>query len=262
MIPSQEELANFLGSVPSPTTQQLAGLLRGALTPASNPLTLKLFEENSGTFPFSGAMTQASFRLDHRFSDYHNVFLRGSIAKDLNENSEFGALVGVSRGREVDLLDSTLVLSDTYIFSPRWVMDTRAMFSYGEVNVTPNDPNGPELSIGGFGFFNRDIFLPSYTIERHWQLRQSFSYIGGKHDVKFGYDFNPVRDAVYSETFFSGRFGFGEAVPLGALINSATADPQGAAKLGGLLAQLGRPAGQSGSAFSRRIPSGRRRGWF
>lgn len=115
LTPSQGELVGFLGSVPSPVTQQLAGLMKGALTPANNPLTLKLFEENSGTFPFHGATTQASFRLDHRFSDYHNVFLRGSIAKDLNENSEFGALIGFSRGRSVGLLDSTVVLSDTYI---------------------------------------------------------------------------------------------------------------------------------------------------
>jgi len=68
---------------------------------------------------------------------------------------------------------------------------------------------------------------------------QNFTYSSGRHNVRFGADINPVRDNVYSETFFSGRFSFGENVPLGALINSLAGDPNAAAALGQTLVQLG-----------------------
>lgn len=240
LTPSQEKLIGFLEKVPSQDIQGQAKQLRQVLTPASNPATLRLFESNSGTFPFDGATTQGSFRLDHQFTDYHQIFFRGSVARDRNDNTEFGALIGVSRGRRVDLIDSTVVLSDTYIFNPTWVMETRAMFSYGNIEVEPTDAIGPELNINGFGLFGRDIFLPSTTIERHYQWRQTFSRIGGKHDLKFGYDINPVQDTAESETFFGGRFGFGEAIPLRSIINGA-GDPAAADKLALLLQLFGRP---------------------
>lgn len=241
LTPSQEQLVSFFETINSPTLQEVAAQLRGSLVPVSNPSALKLFEESSGAFPFSGTSTQTSVRLDHRFGDYHNLFIRGSFAEDRAENTEFGALTAQSRGRTADLSDATLVVNDTFVFNPKWVLETGVMFSYGTIEVTPTDPIGPELNIEGFGFFNRDIFLPSRTIERHWQLRQNVSHVAGRHDVKFGYDFNPVIDSVISETFFGGRFGFGEAIPLSAVINAASGDPQASDRLTLLLGLFGRP---------------------
>ena len=58
-------------------------------------------------------------------------------------------------------------------------------------------------------------------VERAWQLRQNFTRVSGRHTFKFGADINPLRDSAQVETFFSGRFIFGEAVPLANLIDSA-----------------------------------------
>ena len=55
---------------------------------------------------------------------------------------------------------------------------------------------------------------------QNWNLHK------GKHDLKWGFDINPVRNNVYSATFFSGRFNFGEAVPLGQLLINATGNPR------------------------------------
>ncbi|MCS7023300.1 MAG: TonB-dependent receptor [Bryobacteraceae bacterium] len=91
--------------------------------------------------------------------------------------------------------------------------------------MIPTDRNGPELNIVGFGLFGRQIFLPYDGRERHYQVLQNFSHVAGRHSWKFGYDLNPVRTSFISETFFGGRFSFGEAVPLVNALVAVTGDP-------------------------------------
>ena len=51
------------------------------------------------SFPFSESSNLLSIRLDHHFSQKDSAFLRGSMNLARNENSQFGALIGFSRGR-------------------------------------------------------------------------------------------------------------------------------------------------------------------
>jgi hypothetical protein len=133
------------------------------------------------------------------------------------------------------------MVNDSLLLGSRTVVETRFMYNYNHIFFTPVDRNGPELNIAGFGFFGRDIFLPSRTYERHYQAMQNWTVSAGKHDLKFGFDINPVRDTVVSETFFSGRFNFGEAVPLANVLASATNDPTLPAQITAILRASGRP---------------------
>jgi hypothetical protein len=67
------------------------------------------------------------------------------------------------------------------------------------------------------------------------------SYHSGSHTVKFGYDVNPIRDNVQSQTFFSGRFNFGQAIPLSSLFATALGDPNFPASVAALLRAQNRP---------------------
>ncbi len=196
---------------------QLAGLsvaLSAALTPGLNPYVSKMFQSNSGTFPFGEATQTFSTRIDHRFSDRHSLYWRGSLSTLVNENSQFGALIAYNRGRDFDVWDGTTMVNDSLLLGANWVVETRAMFNFNHIAVSTVDPFGPEQNVTGFGYFGREIFLPSRTDERHYQVMQNWSHHSGSHDLKFGFDINPVRDRANTETFFSGRFNFGEAVPL------------------------------------------------
>src|SRR5207237_326968 len=137
----------------------------------------------------------------------------------------FGALIGYTRGRTIDGDEMSFVANHIYLPAPGWVSETRAQFSYYDLAAIPNDPNGPELNITGFGYFGRDTFQPFNVWERHSQFQQNVSFTAGRHHLKFGVDANPIRDHVRSQTFFGGRFAFGQVVPLSAVINSATGDP-------------------------------------
>lgn len=235
----QADLLNVLEASGSPLLVGLARQGRSLLVPGNNPRVSKLFTDNSGNFPFSERNDQMSGKYDIRFSEKHNLFFRTNFTKNPSNNNAFGALDGFNRGRSVNQTDLTGALSDTYLFSTRWIMETRAQIGYNRLKVLPNDPNGPEININGFGFFGRQIFVPYRNIERHYEALQNYSYLSGRHSVKFGWDINPVRVGQQSDTFLGGRFTFGSRIPLALVLQSATGDPNIATTLAGVLAGAG-----------------------
>lgn len=239
LTPSQQQLVDFFDASGSTQLRSLAAAMRQALIPGNNPRTVALFDRNSGNFPFSEDTTQFSLRLDYRPSERHSFFWRGNLTKTFSQNAQFGALIAFNRGRSLDVLDGALMASHTWVPGPRWVVETRAGYGYNMLDVQPTDPFGPELNISGFGFFGRDIFLPSTAFERHYQFQQHWNAHRGTHGLKFGVDINPVRDRVRSETFFSGRFSFGGRVPLALVLNNFAGDPNFATRLGETLAAAG-----------------------
>lgn len=250
MTPSQTALAAFLDGSGVPDFRALAGVMRRILITNDFPGTLALFRNNSGEFPFSEGDTQLSLRLDEQASPRHGLFLRGNLTRDRNANAQFGSLVAFNRGRTIKGFDGTWALRDTWVRNAHWVSETWAAFGYNNLEVLPTDPIGPSFDITGFGFFGRDIFLPSKTVERHYLVQHVTSIVAGRHEFKFGGAVNPVQDVVRSDTYFAGRFGFGEAVPLGAVLDLVSGNPGLDATLAGALAS----ANQSGLAASLEAP--------
>ncbi|MCL5742498.1 MAG: carboxypeptidase regulatory-like domain-containing protein, partial [Acidobacteria bacterium] len=223
LTPSQQQLYDFFDSVVA--FKPLAAGMRQALITDNFPKTLKLFNDNSGNFPFSEYDNHVSLRIDHHFSEKDFLFWRGTWSQSWDQNSQFGALIAFNRGRNVGRRDKGMMVSNTYIMNPKWVSESRAMWDDHTLTVTPIDSMGPDITVTGFGSFGREIFLPSNAYERHWQFQQNFNYTSGRHAIKFGVDINPVRDHVYSAIFFGGRFSFGEQIPLASLLPMLTHDP-------------------------------------
>ncbi len=238
---SQQQLVDFFNATGNPLLVGLARQASQLLVPGNNPALVKLFNDNSGVFPFSEDLTTFGLKLDHRFSDRHSAFFRGNVTSNFQENSNFGALDGYNRGRAIGTKDATAMVSDTFLFNPRWLMETRLMFNYNTLEVIPTDKLGPEINIAGFGLFGRQIFVPFLNHERHYQVIQNFSYLSGRHSVKFGYDLNPMRNTQQSATFFGGRFSFGEAVPLANALAAVTGDATLPQTIAAVLQQAGRP---------------------
>lgn len=215
---SQNSLLNYLAGVPA--FAPLATAARGALTTtaAAYPRTIQLFSGASGQFPFSETQTQFSARLDHNFSDRSTGYLRFNITDGVFENQAAGALTAVSRGRTFDGFNGGIVASHNYQVSSTAFNELKLQFSHTRSGFFPNDPNGPEINIEGYGNFGRDIFLPSETIERHYDVYDNFTKIWGNHNVKFGGSLFFHDISANSETFFGGRFNFGAAIPLSNVI--------------------------------------------
>ena len=245
LTPSQQSLVDGIeagadaGLVP-PQLLPLFGQLSAALVPGNHPQVVSLFERNSGVFPFSEGRQQFLARIDHKVRDGHDLFLRGNWTNQDSQNTSFGSLIGVSRGRNNSTNDLSAAIGDTLVLGSNWVSETRLGLAYHDFGVYPTDPHGPGIDINGFGFFGRDLILPTRVVERAWQVRQNFTHIAGRHTFKFGADINPSRGSVRSETFFGGNFIFGEAIPLSALIDGDAGS--GVSQLiKGILAGAGQP---------------------
>ena len=218
---SQQQLVDLLNTSAPPAFGQMLAPLAHALVPANTPGVVSLFERDSGVFPFAETRQQAMVRIDHVVRDGHSLFLRANGTFEDNQNTSFGALTARSRGNDSQGTDYYVALGDTLVINPRWVSETRLGFGYHDIGVYPTDPIGPSIDISGFGDFGKDFILPARVVERVYQVRQNFMRITGRQTLKFGADFNPVRDWVRSETFLGGKFIFGEAIPLGAIIDIA-----------------------------------------
>lgn len=241
ITPSQDELFRFLEASGNPLLAGLAAQGRQLLVPRSSSFLTNLFDRNSGTFPFSQRLQTVSLRLDHKFADNHSAFFRANTTFDRQDNNTFGALDGFNRGRTLDMQDNTVALGDTWSPNANWIIESRAMFGYNRFDVKPVDPNGPEININGFGLFGRQIFLPGSNIERHYQALVNVSRLSSRHSLKFGYDFNPVRNNAVNETFMGGRFTFGSRIPLANVLVAASGNPA----LPNTISQLLTAAGQS-----------------
>jgi len=192
-----------------------AAVLGGALTvsPAAGPLSLNAFvinqmEKDGGVFPFPIRQYEGSARLDHRFSQSDSVFFRYSAANLQESDPDVQALIGFSRGTSILNWDSTLQGSWFHQFSSNAINEARVQWNLYQFNVDTNDPGGPGLDVQGYGFFGRQIFLPSHSTVRRYEFADNFTLIRGHHSMNMGF-YELIRgNNTNSDTFFGGRFEF------------------------------------------------------
>lgn len=192
-----------------------AAVLTNLLTinPATSPLNsyiVNQFENNGGLFPFNTRQYLAAARFDHQFSDKNQMFLRFNYGHDREENPDVQSLTGFSRGSSVaPAFDNTLLGAWFHQFSSSTSNEARAQWNYSNFDVIPNFPGQAGLDVPGFGNFGANIFLPSRTIMRRYEVADNFSMIRGKHTFKMGGGFLYRGNHTESHTFFPGRFVFG-----------------------------------------------------
>jgi hypothetical protein len=224
-VRGQAALFDFIaGSAAAPDAIKAgAAQLRGALVTTNYPRTVKLFTDSTGQFPFDEGQTQFSARLDHVFSNRSSGYVRFNLTDSVFENQAAGSLIAVSRGRKFDAFNGGVVASHNFQFSPTAFNELKLQFSHTRSAYLVNDPIGPELNIAGFGEFGRQIFLPSRSIDRHYDIYDNVSKIAGNHTLKFGGSAFMHRLTTTNETFFGGRFNFGAAISLATLLGGTAA---------------------------------------
>ena len=159
-------------------------------------------------FPFPIRQHEGSARLDHRFSLSDSAFLRYSFAHQEESDPDVQALIGFSRGTSVLNWDSTLQGSWFHQFSSNAINEARVQWNLYQFNVDTNDPGGPGLDVQGYGFFGRQIFLPSHSTVRRYEFADNFTLIRGHHTMNMGF-YELIRgNNTNSDTFFGGRFEF------------------------------------------------------
>ncbi len=245
---SQNELFGFLLATGDPGLESLAaafidpsfGLLR--TLPTTFPATLDLFEAESGAFPFRSELHSFSLRLDQQLNPANQAFGRFSLTDYRNDNTDFGALEGVSNGVQFDVTDQALVLGDLHAFSPVTLNDFRFQYARRNLQVETNDPIGPEISIAGVAEFGREFLNPTRYKTDLFEFRDQLNWIRGRHSFAAGIDAEVRQRRGDAEVFLGGQFAFGEAIPLAAVLDSVF----GSSFAQGLAGQLSTPVDLGG----------------
>lgn len=192
--------------------QRIAAALQSGLTPASYPNTLALLKREDGTFTGRDRLHQLSARIDYNISSKDLLSGRFSFFRnddDAIDRIGAGNIVAPSQGTSLYARDYTVVVNWSHNFRPDLINQFRTQLAPGTSSRTvSNDPSGTEINISGFGSFGRSFTTPFNTFEKRYQFEDTLSWMHGKHFVKFGGSFRPVRYHVINALWFGGAWAF------------------------------------------------------
>lgn len=148
----------------------------------------------NGNVPFSIGTTSVLARFDTRLSANNNLWIRYNGGFTYN-----GAFEKVQGGRSETnggiqrLNDNSFAASNTYINAGlNLVNETRFLFGRRDQVVSAFD-DGPGIMIEGIAQFGQLTFLPQPRLELTYQVVNNLSLTRGRHQIKFGGDFQYFR---------------------------------------------------------------------
>ena len=169
-----------------------------------------------GNYPISEKTSFYSARLDHRWNDRNNSFIRLNVSPSFvtgiqvnSQNQSFGQNAG-SRTSSQDSRDHAVVAQHFVAFSSHVFNETRFQFArqsrhYGYSPL----PGGSRVAvnIAGYAFFGREPFSTLDMIERRTQWSDNLSWTKGNHVFKIGVDFNIIQVRSPKEQVFEFNYG-------------------------------------------------------
>lgn len=154
-----------------------------------------------------------SLRLDHRFNNSNNAFVRvsvtpadvgGSPSNGQNQPTGLNAFsrTGFTGSRDFALVAQNLTTSNSGIINEARFQFARRGLNYG--------PNGQDVGVevAGFASFGREPFSPVFRTEKRTQLTDNMTIARGNHTIKFGVDYNFVQTDALFEVNFGGIYSF------------------------------------------------------
>src|ERR1700674_1873051 len=175
-----------------------------------------------GNFPVTEKTSLWSARLDQRWNNSNNSFLRVSVSPSLvtgiqstAQNQVFGqnsgSRTGLNQSRDLSaIFQHDTIVSDKAFNQFRFQFARRGLH-FGFSNL----PGGDQLAVNipGFAYFGREPYSPVNRIVRRWEFTDNVSLIRGKHTFKMGGDYNLIQlrssKAQIFELDFGGVASFG-----------------------------------------------------
>jgi hypothetical protein len=175
-----------------------------------------------GNYPVSEKTSLWSGRLDQRWNNRNNSFLRFGVSPSLvtgqpstSQNQVFGqnagSRTGLTQSRDLNItFQHDTVISDRDFNEARFQFARRGLhFGFSQL------PGGSNIGVNipGFAYFGREPYSTVDRIERRTEFTDQVSLIRGKHTFKFGGDFNLIQlrssKAQIFELDFGGDVNFG-----------------------------------------------------
>lgn len=213
----------------SPLSQQIIGFFRQIPTPKSGvPSTGLAQNDFAQGVPFTDHADKGDLRLDYQQNANSSWFLRISDRKENGVNFPALPLPLDGQGNGTTrILDQQVALGYTHLLGANKVLDARIGLSRtkaGKFSLSigdnafnipglPSDPTVsgglPSIGITGFTGFGRQGTNPQWQDPALLDPKINFTWVKGKHSLKFGYEYEHIWMAVNDNNPLYGSFSYG-----------------------------------------------------
>ncbi len=186
---------------------------------AGLPASFHSLDSQEGNFPVFEGTSLYSLRLDHNVSNNNRLTLRGNVSPSTvtgievsGQDQPFGQNA-YSRTSQQTYRDVAGVAQDTWTLGNSKVNEFRFQYARRGLAYFYNTkiPSGadPAVNIPGFAYFGREPYSYIQRIENRYQFTDNFSWTIGRHDTKFGGDFNYLPVKATFTVNYGGVYDFG-----------------------------------------------------
>ena len=164
------------------------------------PSSYQTLASQEGNFPVFEGTSLYSFRLDHNVSSNNRLTLSLHASPSTvtgievsGQDQPFGQNA-YSRTSQQTYRDVTGIAQDTWTIGNNRVNEFRFQFARRGLQYSYNTaiPGGsdPAVNIPGYAYFGREPYSYIKRTEKRYQATDNFAWTMGRHDTKFGGDFN------------------------------------------------------------------------
>ena len=191
----------------------------GNLLCNSLPANFLNLNSQTGNFPVFEGTSLYSLRIDHNFNINNRLMLRANVSPSTitgievnGENQVFGQNA-YSRTSQQTYRDIAGTVQDTWAIGPNRVNEFRFQYARRGNDYSFNTavPAGADVAenIPGFAYFGREPYSYVQRVEKRYQFTDNFSWSIGRHNTKFGGDFNYIPLNATFTVNYGGLYDFG-----------------------------------------------------
>lgn len=189
-------------------TGQFIGTCGAPATPQQCQNAIDYFKRFFGQVERNADQNAVFGKLDWRPNERHSLALSGNVMNWFSPNgiqtqATLNTGAGVGNNGDSSVRTRFARLSHTWLLTPTLVNEARFGYMkdrlYDAVNPQLAPPNGllGQLSVQGQGNLGVATFLPRVQpTEDRYQYTNNLTWLQGRHNAKFGFDFSHTRDVV------------------------------------------------------------------
>jgi hypothetical protein len=209
---------------PSPLTQFPTSCNQAGNTLCNSlPANFLTLNSQTGNFPVFEGTSLYSLRIDHNFNSNNRITLRANVSPSTvtgievnGENQVFGQNA-YSRTSEQTYRDVAGVFQDTWTIGNNRVNEFRFQYArrglYYNYNTSIAGGGDVAVDIPGYAYFGREPYSFIQRTEQRYQFSDNFSWTIGRHNTKFGGDFNYIPLTATFTVNYGGLYNFGGTDP-------------------------------------------------
>jgi hypothetical protein len=183
------------------------------------PASFQTLNSQAGNFPVFEGTSLYSLRLDHNVSNNNRLTLHASVSPSTvtgievsGQDQPFGQNA-YSRTSQQTYRDLAGTFQDTWTIGNNKVNEFRFQYArrgnaYYYNTQTPSGSD-PAVNITGLAYFGREPYSYVQRVEQRYQFTDNFSWSIGRHNTKFGVDFNYIPLTATFTVNYGGVYDFG-----------------------------------------------------